>query len=287
MYRGAQPMSRRDASCLTADSNGWYLPKVMQISGQNSGQSSAQRAAPGAKSILALGTRVIGQVSCDGDLVVEGSIEGGPLRVAGCLTVAANATVQCADAEVGEALVVGLFQGTLRARDTVRIHQSGRVIGDILAPRVVFVSTLSERAAEKPAERPVERAPERPVERSVERALEKPAAPPVAATPPRPSPPPPAPVAARPSPPPPAPAAARPTPPPPAPPAPVAAAPAPAAPAPAPTTAPPLPAPAPVQAQAAPPPPAPAAAPVPVPPPTVRAIPLLPTIGQRAMERKS
>jgi hypothetical protein len=54
--------------------------------------------------------------------------------------VGESATVQCADAEVGDALVIGLFQGTLRARGVVRIHQSGRVMGDILATRVVFVS---------------------------------------------------------------------------------------------------------------------------------------------------
>jgi hypothetical protein len=114
---------------------------------------------PRAKSVLASGTRIIGQVVSDGDLLVEGKIEGGPLRVAGCLTVAAGATVECSDAEVGEALVAGIFQGTLRARDVVRIHHSGRVVGDILATRVVFVS---DQAAAAPAPRPAAPPPEPP-----------------------------------------------------------------------------------------------------------------------------
>ncbi len=111
-----------------------------------------------AKSTFAAGMRISGQIHADGDLLVEGHIEGGPLRVSGCLTVAAGATVQCTDTEVGEALVIGLFQGTLRARDVVRIHHSGRVSGDIIAPRVMFVSessVSSSRSAPLPNSAPV------------------------------------------------------------------------------------------------------------------------------------
>jgi len=109
-------------------------------SGSLPGSVSGHGTGTGAKSTLSSGLRIIGQVACDGDLFLEGQIEGGPLRVSGCFTVAPGASAQCADAEVGEALVLGVFQGTLRARDAVRIHQSGRVVGDILAPRVIFVS---------------------------------------------------------------------------------------------------------------------------------------------------
>jgi len=257
----------------------------MQNSGQNSGSASAGATSPsGSKSTLTKGSRIAGQVTCEGDLVVDGQIEGGPLKVSGCLTVSAGATVQCADAEVGEALVIGLFQGTLRARDVVRIHQSGRVIGDILAQRVVFVSG------------PVARADERPQAQAAPPAPEKRPTPPPAARPAAPSPVPAAPVSAAPiakppiaaapsAAPPPAPSAAPP-------PAPIAKPPVAAAAPPAPSVAPPAPPVAPVAA--APPPVAPiAAAPPPVapiaaaPPPAPRMIPSLPSIGQRAMERKS
>ena len=203
-----------------------------------------------AKSTLASGTRIIGQITSDGDLLVEGHVEGGPLRVGGCLTIAAGATVQCTDAEVGEAFVVGLFQGTLRARDVVRIHHSGRVAGDILAARVIFVSDAAK--ASQPAAPKAE-----PVALKAEPAAPKaePAAPKAEPAAPKAEP---------------AAAVRRATPAPPKlslPPA-VATTPHPAPSAPPPAQAP---------AQATPPAQAPA---------VLRAIPTLPSIGQRAMERK-
>lgn len=220
---------------------------------------------PSAKSSLASGTKVVGQIVTDGDLHVEGQVEGGPLRVGGCLTVAAGATVQCADAEVGEALVIGLFQGTLRSRDVVRIHQSGRVVGDILASRVVFVSELPAAAAAPapaPAARPAATTP----------APRPPSAPPKPATaPPRPAAPPAKPVAEAAPPAGPAPApvvpAASALPPPPAPPAPSSLSPGSLA---MPHAAPPHRVPPPVAAPA----------------PAARVIPTLPSLGQRNMERK-
>lgn len=93
------------------------------------------------KTTIGSGTKIVGQVTSEEDLAVAGSIEGGPLRVRGRLTVAAGGAVSCDDTEVGEALVIGVFTGTLRARDIVRIHtSSGRVLGEIMAARVTFVS---------------------------------------------------------------------------------------------------------------------------------------------------
>lgn len=221
---------------------------------------------PSAKSSLASGTRVVGQIITDGDLLVEGQIEGGPVRVGGCLTVAAGATVQCDDAEVGEALVIGLFQGTLRSRDVVRIHHSGRVVGDILAARVVFVSDPPAATpqpkpsvttpAPRPASAPPKPAAATPPPKAAIAAPAKPvaeAAPPVAA-----------PVQAS------VPAAASSLPPPPAPPAPSTLSPGSLA---MPHAAPPHRVP-------------PAATAAPAAPPAPRVIPTLPTLGQRAMERK-
>src|ERR1700712_1226201 len=93
------------------------------------------------KTTIGSGTKIVGQVISEEDLTVEGRVEGGPLRVRGRLTVAAGGAVSCDDTEVGDALVVGVFTGTLRARDIVRIHTtSGRVLGEIMAARVTFVS---------------------------------------------------------------------------------------------------------------------------------------------------
>lgn len=89
---------------------------------------------------IGAGTKIVGRLETDGDLVVEGQLEGGPLRVSGRLVVGRTGAVSCEDTEVGDALVVGLFSGTLKAREVVRIHQGGRLLGEVMATRVTFVS---------------------------------------------------------------------------------------------------------------------------------------------------
>jgi len=114
------------------------------------------------KTTIGSGTKIVGQVTSEEDLTVEGRIDGGPLRVRGRLTVAAAGAVSCEDTEVGDALVIGVFSGTLRARDVVRIHTtSGRVLGEIMAARVTFVSdqgvaALSAEEKSAPAGRPTQ-----------------------------------------------------------------------------------------------------------------------------------
>ena len=130
--------------------------------------------------IIGPATKINGSIETEEDLTVEGRIEGGPVRVRGRLHVAARGIVIAEDTEVTEALIVGVFVGTLRATEVVRIHQDGRIVGDVLAPRVIFVSDKpvgrpaavpppAPRArleAPTPAPAPVEAAPE-PVEAEV------------------------------------------------------------------------------------------------------------------------
>ena len=100
-----------------------------------------------AKTVLAAGTRFVGQLTAEGDVQIDGRFEGGPLNVTGRLIVGAEGRVEAAQAEVGEAEVLGVFRGTLKARERVRLHSTGRVLGDILSPRVVFVSEAEAAAA--------------------------------------------------------------------------------------------------------------------------------------------
>lgn len=237
-----------------------------------------------AKTVLAAGTRFVGQLTAEGDVQIDGRFEGGPLNVTGRLIVGAEGRVEAAQAEVGEAEVLGVFRGTLKARERVRLHSTGRVLGDILSPRVVFVSE-AEAAAASPtpsaappvsdpprARRPADAPPPAPRAEVAAPAPVVPkespttsvATPPVAA--------PPSPGSAANRPPRRTPPAASPTPTPAASVTPVAAVTPPVAP-PA-TVAPPVPA-----ASATP--PAPPAA------PTARAIPALPSLGQRSMQRLS
>lgn len=111
------------------------------------------------KTTIGAGTKIVGQVTSEEDLTVEGRLEGGPLRVRGRLTVAKGGEVHCEDTEVGDALVVGLFEGTLRAREVVRIHKNGQLLGEVMAARVTFVSdhtpvTASSAVAAAPAAAP-------------------------------------------------------------------------------------------------------------------------------------
>jgi cytoskeletal protein CcmA (bactofilin family) len=106
-------------------------------------------------------TRINGTLETDDDLTVEGRIEGGPVRVRGRLSVAARGIVLAEETEVREALIVGVFVGTLRAQDVVRIHQDGRIVGDVIAPRVVFVSD-KPLSGEKAQSRPASSVPPRP-----------------------------------------------------------------------------------------------------------------------------
>ncbi len=89
---------------------------------------------------IGAGTKIVGSIETDGDLVVDGQLEGGPLRVAGRLLVGRTGAVSCEDTEVSDALVLGVFSGTLKAREVVRIHQAGRLLGEVMATRVTFVS---------------------------------------------------------------------------------------------------------------------------------------------------
>ncbi|MFO0574933.1 MAG: polymer-forming cytoskeletal protein [Polyangia bacterium] len=122
------------------------------------------------KTTIGSGTKIIGQVASEEDLTVEGQIEGGPLRVRGRLFVNKTGSVSCEDTEVGDALVAGVFQGTLKARDAVRVHVGGRVLGEIMATRVSFVSdqqlaslleggAVTRPTAPAPAPAPVQQAP--------------------------------------------------------------------------------------------------------------------------------
>ena len=124
------------------------------------------------KTTIGAGTKIVGQVTSEEDLTVEGRLEGGPLRVRGRLTVAKGGEVHCEDTEVGDALVVGLFEGTLRAREVVRIHKNGQLLGEVMAARVTFVSDHTPVTASSAVAAPLPVAPP-PAAPPVEVAIEQ------------------------------------------------------------------------------------------------------------------
>jgi len=65
----------------------------------------------GGEAVIGRSTRIRGRISGDGDLVIEGNVEG--------------------DVDVGTVTVRGEVEGDIRARGTVRVESGARVRGDV------------------------------------------------------------------------------------------------------------------------------------------------------------
>ena len=74
-------------------------------------------------------TRVRGRVSGDGDLRIEGSVEG-DIAISGDLVLAEGARA-ISNASANAVTVAGELEGEIRASGAVHIQASGRVRGDI------------------------------------------------------------------------------------------------------------------------------------------------------------
>ena len=92
--------------------------------------------AEGREAVIGRTTRVRGRVSGDGDLVIEGNVEG-DITVRGDLTIAeggrATSTIE-ADAVT----LRGELEGDVRARGLVRIEAGARVRGDVQGESVAL-----------------------------------------------------------------------------------------------------------------------------------------------------
>jgi cytoskeletal protein CcmA (bactofilin family) len=90
----------------------------------------------GSEAVIGRTTRVRGRVSGDGDLVIEGTVEG-DIVLGGDLTIAeggrATSSIQ-ADAVT----LRGELDGDVRARGVVRIEAGARVRGDVLGEAVAL-----------------------------------------------------------------------------------------------------------------------------------------------------
>ena len=80
---------------------------------------------------------VSGSLSGDEDLTVIGRVEGG-VELTRTLIVETSGIVK-ADVTVRNAVISGILVGNVEASDSVEITESGRVVGDIKAPRVIIV----------------------------------------------------------------------------------------------------------------------------------------------------
>lgn len=76
------------------------------------------------------GARVRGRVHGEGDLVVEGNIEG-ELAIRGDLTIAEGGSVTSETVEAHAVIIAGVFEGDITATSTVRVASGARVRGNL------------------------------------------------------------------------------------------------------------------------------------------------------------
>jgi cytoskeletal protein CcmA (bactofilin family) len=135
--------------------------------------------------LIAKRTRVTGTVDTEGDVMVEGRVEGS-IRAGGSVTIGVSGVV-VSDVQASQAIVLGILIGNLRASERVDVAASARIVGDVRAPAIALANAhlVEGRVEEGPLD-PTEVAEPKPTLRLRGTALVRPAqpsgsAPPVAA----------------------------------------------------------------------------------------------------------
>jgi cytoskeletal protein CcmA (bactofilin family) len=85
-------------------------------------------------SIVARGTRIVGEVECDGILKIEGRVEG-TIRGHQQVVVAPGGNV-AGDIRGDEVIIAGRVDGDVSAGGRIELREGGSVHGDVTAPRI-------------------------------------------------------------------------------------------------------------------------------------------------------
>ena len=88
-------------------------------------------------------TRIRGSLDGDEDVRVKGHVEG-KIHLSQALHVEQGGVV-VADIEVKVAVISGVMVGNIQATESVRVAETGRMVGDIVAPRVVLLDGAAFR----------------------------------------------------------------------------------------------------------------------------------------------
>jgi cytoskeletal protein CcmA (bactofilin family) len=104
---------------------------------------SPQAASSGSPCVIGAKTQIKGEVTGSENLVVEGMVEG-TIRITGDLRVAPGGVVK-ATVSAQSVLVAGELVGDCHASQRAEIQASGRLTGNIRAPRVVIVEGATFR----------------------------------------------------------------------------------------------------------------------------------------------
>ncbi|MBX3103001.1 MAG: polymer-forming cytoskeletal protein [Bacteroidetes bacterium] len=104
----------------------------------NPGKKTGEERRNGAESSLSLiaqGMTVIGDMVCEGDLRVEGRIVGN-LVCKSKLVVGTEGLVE-GNVDATNATIEGKVQGTVVVRALLQLHETGKIMGDIVAEKMV------------------------------------------------------------------------------------------------------------------------------------------------------
>lgn len=96
---------------------------------------SASGAPGGGATIIARGVRVEGDFSSQGDVVIEGEVNG-HVSTSGLLTVGSDAKLK-AEVAASEAVVSGTIQGTVTVKKRLELKSTAKVTGDVTCEIVV------------------------------------------------------------------------------------------------------------------------------------------------------
>lgn len=83
----------------------------------------------GGETIIAHGVRLDGDLTAEGDLVIEGEVHG-TVKTAGDLRVGEQAMVE-ADVEAGNATIAGEVRGNILIHGKLELYPSSKLTGDV------------------------------------------------------------------------------------------------------------------------------------------------------------
>ncbi len=89
------------------------------------------------RSFLGEGTEITGEVRFSEIMRVDSNISGTIVSDSGSLLIMEKGRVK-ATVQVGAVEVSGIVEGTITAKNSVKIHSSGRVYGDIYTPALII-----------------------------------------------------------------------------------------------------------------------------------------------------
>jgi len=129
----------------TDDKPGQSAPRASVPGPSTAPVRAAPPAAASAGSACVIGakTQVKGEITGSENIVVEGVVEG-TIRITGDLRVAPGGMVK-ATVSAQSVLVAGELVGDCHATQRAEIQASGRLVGNIRAPRVVIVEGATFR----------------------------------------------------------------------------------------------------------------------------------------------